>query len=106
MEPSFRIDFVKDATRETAILRGNIDAQAEPQFRELMTKVSGAPLAMDFSQTGRINSMGIALLLRTIKGIKAEKQADIRIQGHSQINGMLFKMTGIFMLAPETRAPQ
>jgi hypothetical protein len=47
--------------------------------------------------------MGIALLLRSIKSLKTEKSAEISIQGANQTNTMLFKMTGIYLLAPETK---
>jgi anti-anti-sigma regulatory factor len=60
-------------------------------------------VVFDFSSAGRINSMGIALLLRSIKSLKMEKGAEISIQGANQINTMLFKMTGIYLLAPETK---
>jgi hypothetical protein len=43
--------------------------------------------------------MGIALLLRCFKRIKEEKRAEIKLVGLNQMNTMLFKMTGIFLLA-------
>jgi anti-anti-sigma regulatory factor len=78
---------------------GNIDAQAETQLKELPLKVRRPVVKFDFSKTGRINSMGIALLLRCFKTIKEEKQADIRLVELNQTNSMLFKMTGVFFLA-------
>jgi anti-anti-sigma regulatory factor len=103
MEPSFKIDLVRDGNEVVALFSGNIDAQAEPHFEDLLKKLPGGTLTMDFSQTGRINSMGIALVLRSIKSIKSEKRSEVRVQGLNQINSMLFKMTGIFMLAPENK---
>ena len=80
-------------------LNGNIDAQAEKQLKELPAKVKQPKVTIDFSKTGRINSMGIALLLRCFKAIREEKKADIELVGLTPMNTMLFKMTGIFLLA-------
>lgn len=103
MEESFKIDIRSEMEGETIRFHGNIDAQADPYFDDLIKKVSSSRVIMDFSKTGRINSMGIALLLRSIKSIKTEKKAEVSIQGLNQINTMLFKMTGIFLLASEAR---
>jgi anti-anti-sigma regulatory factor len=78
---------------------GNIDAQAEAQLKELPRQVRHPVVKFDFGKTGRINSMGIALLLRCLKTIKEEKQADIRLVELTPTNTMLFKMTGVFFLA-------
>jgi anti-anti-sigma regulatory factor len=90
-----------DATPEHDFfeLAGTIDAQSESFFRELPGKVRRSQVRFDFSQTGRINSMGIALLLRCFKEIRQEKQAEILLLGLSPTNSMLFKMTGVFLLA-------
>jgi anti-anti-sigma regulatory factor len=103
MDPSFRIDFISEGITETARFHGNIDAQAEPHFEELLRRVSGTAVTMDFSHTGRINSMGIALVLCSIRNIKAKQRAEVRVKGLNHVNGMLFKMTGIFTLAPEIK---
>jgi anti-anti-sigma factor len=78
---------------------GNIDSHSEGQFEELLRQITGKRVVMDFSDTGRINSMGIAILLRSIKSIKTEKSADVAFFGENKTNAMLFKMTGIYMLA-------
>ncbi len=80
-------------------LNGNIDAQAETLLKELPARVRQPQVTIDFSSSGRINSMGIALLLRCFKAIREEKQADIELAGLTPMNTMLFKMTGIFLLA-------
>jgi anti-anti-sigma factor len=103
MEQPFKIDVNRNGDCETVEFRGNIDAHAEPHFNDLHRKISTTKLTMDFSQTSRINSMGIAFLLRSIKKIKTEKSAVISISGLNQVNSMLFRMTGIFMLAPEIK---
>jgi anti-anti-sigma regulatory factor len=78
---------------------GNIDAQAETQLKELPGKIKQPMVTLDFGSTGRINSMGIALLLRCLKTIKEEKKASVRLVKPSQMNTLLFKMTGISLLA-------
>src|ERR671924_171054 len=80
------------------IFQGNIDAQAEAHLKELPGKISQPLVKLDFSKTGRINSMGIALLLRCLKTIKEEKKADIRLLELNPMNTMLFRMTGVFLL--------
>lgn len=80
-------------------LSGNIDAAAEKQLQEVAGMVSSRTVRFDFSRTGRINSMGIALLLRCFKNIRDEKKAEIFLRELNPTNTILFKMTGIFMLA-------
>lgn len=104
MEEPFKIDIRRETEGETIRFHGNIDSKADPHFDDLIKKVSSSRVIMDFSKTGRINSMGIALLLRSIKSIKTEKKAEVSIQGLNEINTMLFKMTGIFLLASEARS--
>ncbi len=80
-------------------LHGNIDAAAEKELQGLPAMVSNQVVRIDFSQAGRINSMGIALLLRCFKNIRDEKKAEIFLRQLNPTNTILFKMTGIFMLA-------
>ena len=107
MEPSFRIVSDSFASHDYFAFHGNIDAQAETYLKELPLKVRRPVVKFDFSKAGRINSMGIALLLRCLKTIKEEKQADIHLLELSPTNTMLFKMTGVFFLAhPEKQTRQ
>lgn len=101
MEQHFSYDLAKDAGQEVAFLSGTIDSQAEPSFGELQKQVSGPSLILDFSDVGRINSMGIALILRCLKHLTRERDLQVQIRGVNQINGMLFKMSGIFLMAKE-----
>lgn len=78
---------------------GNIDASAEQQLAGLPEKLQRQSVQINFSQAGRINSMGIALLLRCFKKIREEKRADIIVRDLTPTNALLFKMTGLFMLA-------
>lgn len=100
METVFKMDVESGRHGDTVRFHGNIDAQTIKHFEDLYPQITAANVVMDFSNTARINSMGIALLLRTIRNIKNEKNADVMIQGVSHIHTLLFKMSGIFTLAP------
>ena len=78
---------------------GTIDATAETQLKALPGRVRNPLVKFDFSRTGRINSMGIALLLRCLKTIRDEKKAEIRLVRPNPMNAMLFRMTGVLLLA-------
>lgn len=78
-------------------LDGIIDSHSEGLLKEIPKQVRTSQVRFDFSRAGRINSMGIALLLRCFKEI-AEK-AEIKLEGLSPMHTMLFKMTGVFLLA-------
>jgi anti-anti-sigma regulatory factor len=80
-------------------LEGTIDAQSETFFKALPAKVRHSEVRFDFTRAGRINSMGIALLLRCFKEIRQEKRAEILLEGLNPMTAMLFKMTGVFLLA-------
>jgi len=101
MEQPFSYLLVKEAGQEVAFLSGIIDSQAVPSFGELQKQVKGPALLLDFSDVGRVNSMGIALILRCLKHLTRERNLQVQIRGVNQINGMLFKMSGIFLMAKE-----
>ncbi|AJE03133.1 STAS domain-containing protein [Geobacter pickeringii] len=103
METDFKTEVMRDGIVEVINFYGTIDAKAEQQMAALGGRVSGPDIRCDFSGTGRINSMGIAFLLRLFKALRDERNIRITIRGLSQMNAMLFKMTGIFLLAtPES----
>lgn len=85
-------------------LEGTIDATTECYFKDLPAKVRHSRVRFDFTRVGRINSMGVALLLHCFKDIREKKQADITLKGLAPMHAMLFKMTGIFLLASPTTA--
>jgi anti-anti-sigma regulatory factor len=85
-------------------LEGNIDAQSEKYFKNLPARVRCSQVRFNFIKTGRINSMGIALLLRCFKDIREAKKADILLEGLTPMHTMLFRMTGIFLLASPVAA--
>lgn len=104
MDTSFTYRLAQEAQQEVLFLSGAIDNQAEPLFGELQKRVSGLSLILDFSDVGRINSMGIALILRCLKHLTRERNLQVQIRGVNQINGMLFKMSGIYLMAKEVPA--
>jgi len=99
MDTVFAVERIEEAGVVTFILRGNIDVHAEAEFRGIPDRATGAVNRFDFSQVGRINSMGIAHLLRCFKKIKDTTQAEIVLSGLSTVHTMLFKTTGVFLLA-------
>jgi anti-anti-sigma factor len=80
-------------------IAGIIDARAQQLFKDLFNKVEPPGVQFDFAGVKRINSMGIALLLRCFKQIRDNKKAEIRLLNLNQVNRMLFKITGVFLLA-------
>jgi ABC-type transporter Mla MlaB component len=86
-------------------MEGTIDSHAEQLLKEIPSKVRHGVVRFDFSRAGRINSMGIALLLRCFKEIRETKKAEIKLDGLTQMHNMLFKMTGVFLLATPAEAP-
>ena len=99
MSTTFRIVANSSGNEVCFAFHGNIDAQAETLLKELPLKVRQPLVTFDFAQTGRINSMGIAFLLRCLKKIREEKKAEVRLKELNQTNTLLFRMTGIFLLA-------
>jgi len=99
MDSSFRIISRNTESTDYIAILGNIDASAEKQLQGLPEIIGRQMVQFDFNQAGRINSMGIALLLRCFKRIRDEKKAEILLQALNPTNTMLFKMTGIFLLA-------
>lgn len=101
MDPEFKFEIHKDSMGDNIRFYGNIDSHSEQHFEELFQRITGKRVVLDFSNTVRINSMGIAILLRSIKSIKAEKKSEVAITGENKTNAMLFRMTGIYMLASQ-----
>jgi len=101
MDQPFTYIVAREAQQEVVFLSGAIDNQAASSFNELQKRVNGPSLVLDFSDVGRINSMGIALILRCLKQLVRENNFAVYIRGVNQINGMLFKMSGIFLMARE-----
>jgi anti-anti-sigma factor len=99
MNPEFNYEIHKDSMGENIFFYGNIDSYTEPHFEEIVRKISGRRVVMDFSNAVRINSMGIAILLRTIKHVKTEKKSEVIIVGENKTIALLFKITGLYALS-------
>lgn len=104
MQQAFQVQYQPGHQCDAFMFRGVIDAHADQHLEEVVRRVSAPTVQLDFSGVGRINSMGIALLLRSIKSLKSEKKAEVQISGLNQINSILFKMTGVFLMAREVNA--
>lgn len=100
MDSSFNIERISHSAFDRLVFSGTIDARAEKEMSGAPELVRQSMVKIDFSNAGRINSMGIALLLRCFKTIRNDKKADIRVTGLSEVNKMLFRMTGVFLIAP------
>jgi anti-anti-sigma regulatory factor len=80
-------------------IAGIIDSRAQWLLDNLHCRVESLKTRIDFAGVKRINSMGVALLLRSFKRIRDEKHAEIRLSNLNEVNTMLFRITGIFLLA-------
>lgn len=98
MDPEFKFEIYKDSVGDNISFYGNIDSHTERHFEEIVQKITGKRVVMDFSNTVRINSMGIAFLLRSIKSIKTEKKSEVAIIGENKTNALLFRITGLYTL--------
>jgi anti-anti-sigma regulatory factor len=88
-------------------IAGVIDSRAQWLLDNLHDRMESLKVRIDFAGVKRINSMGIALLLRSFKRIRDEKHAEIQLSNLNDVNTMLFRITGIFLLAtPEENPPK
>ncbi len=99
MKEKFIVERIEDGPCDCFIFRGNIDIHAESFLKDIPDQVGKAKVSFDFSRVGRVNSMGIALLLRCFRRIRDERKAEIVLTGLNTIHTMLFKTTGVFLLA-------
>lgn len=104
MQQTFQVHYRPATGHDSFLFQDVIDSHADRHLEEMVRRASRSTVLLDFSGVGRINSMGIALLLRSIKSLKNEKQAEVQVSGLNEINSMLFKMTGVFLMAREVNA--
>jgi anti-anti-sigma factor len=86
-----------------ATLEGNIDAHAAESLRELYDLPPPAA-RLDFSGVQRVNSMGLALLLKLFEHCET-KGVGIQVANANRMTSMLFKMTNLdrYLLAGGTK---
>ncbi|MHC1698662.1 MAG: STAS domain-containing protein [Geobacteraceae bacterium] len=99
MDKNFKMELRHGYDADFINLSGTIDYDAGTSLEELLEIVKRPKVRMDFSKVGRINSMGIAFLLRCFKKLRDDKGAEISLVGLNSMHTMLFKMTGVFLLA-------
>jgi anti-anti-sigma regulatory factor len=103
MENNFKMELKRGYDADFVKLSGTIDYEAGNTLEELSELVSRPKIRFDFSRVGRINSMGIAFILRCFKKLRDDKNTEISLTGLNSMHTMLFKMTGVFYLAtPES----
>lgn len=90
---------------DVLLVAGVIDARARQALDDLSRQLISPLVAFDFRDVKRINSMGVALLLRCFKYLKDEKHAEIRLLNVNQVNAMLFRITGVLLLATLEESP-
>jgi len=75
--------------------KGILSAESQEDFRQMVeTAKSGSSIRLDFFKVDRINSMGIALLLKALKELKQSGKS-MEIAGANEMIRVSFKMMGI-----------
>lgn len=75
--------------------KGVLSAESQDEFKQMVEAArSGSSIRLDFSKVDRINSMGIALLLKALKELKQAGKA-VEIAGANDMIQASFKMMGI-----------
>lgn len=75
-------------------LNGSVDVDAGPILSVLGAVNDGGRLILDFTRVQRVNSMGLAQLLKVFEELKSRK-VRIEVQNMNRMVNMLFKMTGM-----------
>ena len=75
-------------------LAGSVDVDAAPVLSGLSGVKDGASLVLDFTRVQRVNSMGLAQLLKAFEELKSRK-VRVEVQNMNRMVSMLFKMTGM-----------
>jgi anti-anti-sigma factor len=75
--------------------KGILSAESQNDFKQMVDAAQGThSIRLDFSKVERINSMGIALLLKALKELKQNGKA-VEIVGANEMIRVSFKMMGI-----------
>ena len=75
-------------------LIGNIDSDSQPALRNLYTLPSNTTTELNFSQVNRMNSIGLAELLKLIEHLQ-KNNITVRITSANQTIGLMFNQTGL-----------
>lgn len=87
------------------LLRGVVDVDAIPVLEPLYELPAHTRVELDFAAVQRVNSMGLAQLLKLFEHWQA-RHIDIRVSHANRMTGMLFRMTGLNrFLNEEAQAP-
>ena len=105
---TLHIDATRDEATRTTLLRlsGEIDVSAATAFEPLHRQPPADPqVVMDFAAVARINSMGLAQLLRLLEHWRGQGLR-LEARGLNRTLSMLFKMTGLmrYFAGPEGAA--
>jgi anti-anti-sigma factor len=75
--------------------KGVLSAESQNDFKQMTESAKSAQsISLDFSKVDRINSMGIALLLKALKELKQSGKS-VEIVGANEMIQVSFKMMGI-----------
>lgn len=75
-------------------LSGSVDVDAGPVLAGLLEADLQACLILDFAAVQRVNSMGLAQLLKVFEGLR-DRGIRVHVKNPNRMVGMLFKMTGM-----------
>jgi len=94
---TLRIDTRRDDADQTTTfcLIGDIDVTSSAVFAPLhAAPPTGVPVVLDFAQVGRVNSMGLAQLMRLLEAWQGQG-VSMQAREMNRTVSMLFKMTGL-----------
>lgn len=75
-------------------LIGNIDSNSQPALKNLYTLPANTTTELNFSQVNRMNSLGLAELLKLIEHLQ-KNNITVRITSANQTIGLMFNQTGL-----------
>ncbi len=73
---------------------GSIDAHAVPALEDFRRNFNGVDVLLDFAQVGRVNSMGLSLLLKLFEE-REQQGLRVQVRNLNRMINMLFKITGL-----------
>lgn len=89
---------MKQITPSTVAIAGIVDANIGSLLHRLLSDFSGTTLRLDFAEVYRINSMGIAGLLKFLKAAQTQGTI-VEFAGVSDFYRSMFQLTRIATLA-------